>query len=128
MSLIFEGVLDAFKLIAFLPSFKHNSPSACADHAKCHQGQQSQSGTSKSSSRTARIPKMSSIFEGFPDAFKLIIFQTNFQHTFKTFSNYFHNMFKHIFKIFSVLPDETEETILKHLFQVVKITDCLHPG
>ena len=41
-------------------------------YIKNHQGHQPQSGTSKSSSTLARIPKMSSIIEGVLDAFKLI--------------------------------------------------------
>ena len=53
---------------------------AYADHAKHHQGQQPQSGKSKSSSTPARILEMSSIFEGFFDAYKLIGFQQNYKH------------------------------------------------
>ena len=34
MSLIFEGVLDAFKLIRFQPNFKHSSVQAFEDHPK----------------------------------------------------------------------------------------------
>jgi hypothetical protein len=48
MSSIFEGVLDAFKLIRFQPSFKHSPIRACGDHQKSYQGHQPQSGTSKS--------------------------------------------------------------------------------
>jgi hypothetical protein len=33
MSSIFEGVLDAFKLIRFQPNFKHSSLRACGDHS-----------------------------------------------------------------------------------------------
>ena len=32
MSSIFEGVLDAFKLIGFQPNFKHSLVRAYADH------------------------------------------------------------------------------------------------
>ena len=80
MSLICEGVLDAIKLNGFQPNFKHNSFRACADHAKRHQGQQPQSGTSKSSSTPARTLEISSIFEGVLDAFKLIRYQPNFKY------------------------------------------------
>ena len=38
---------------------------ACADHPKCHQGHQPQSGTSKSSSTPAKNLQMSSILRGF---------------------------------------------------------------
>ena len=54
---------------------------AFADHPKLHQGYQPQSGTSKSSSTPAKNLQMSSIFEGVLDAFKLIGFQPNFQHS-----------------------------------------------
>ena len=81
MSSIFEGVLDAFKLIGFQPNFKHSTIRACADHSKRHQGDQPQSGTSKSSSTPAKNLQMSSIFEGVLDAFKLIGFQWNFKHS-----------------------------------------------
>ena len=64
MSLIYEGVLDAFKLMGFQPNLKYNSLWLCADYAKCHQGQQPQSGISKSLSTPTRIPEMSSIIEG----------------------------------------------------------------
>ena len=64
ISLIFERVLDAFKLIRFQPNLKHNSLRACEDHAKHHQGQKPQSGTSKSSSTPARIPEVSEGFWG----------------------------------------------------------------
>ena len=80
ISSIFQGVLDAFKLIGFQPNFKHNSLRACAVHAKHHHVQQPQSGTSKSSSTLARILEMSSIFEGVLDVFKLIRVQPNFKH------------------------------------------------
>ena len=43
----------------------------CADHTKHHQGCQPHSGTSKSTSTPARTLKISSIFEGVFDAFKL---------------------------------------------------------
>ena len=55
---IFEGVLDAFKLNRFQPNFKHSSLKACAGHPKRHQGQQPQSGTSKSSSTPAGTLEM----------------------------------------------------------------------
>ena len=53
-----------------------------ADHRKCHQGYQPQSGTSKSSSTPERTLEMSSIFEEVLDAFKLIRVQPNFKHSF----------------------------------------------
>ena len=80
MSAIFEGVLDAFKLIRYQPNFKHIYIRACGDHPKCPQGHQCQAGTSISSSTSARTPEMSSIFEGVLDAFKLIRFKPNFKH------------------------------------------------
>ena len=82
MSSIFEGVLDAFKLIGLPSNFKQSFLRACADYAKCHQGQQPQSGTSKSSSTPARIPEISLIFEEVLDAFKLIGFPPNFKQSF----------------------------------------------
>jgi hypothetical protein len=54
MSSIFEGVLDAFKLLRFQQNFKHSSIRPCGDHPKCHQGHQHQSRTSKSSSTPAK--------------------------------------------------------------------------
>ena len=78
---IFEGVLDAFILIRFQPKFEHSSIKAWGGHLKRHQGHQPQSGTSKSSSTQAWTLKMTSIFEGVLDAFKLTIFQSNFNHS-----------------------------------------------
>ena len=82
MSSIFEGVLDAYKLNRFQPNFKHSSLRPYGDHPKCHQGHQTQSGISKSSSTPAKTLEISSIFEGVLDAFKLIRFQPNFKHSF----------------------------------------------
>ena len=79
--MIFEGVIDAFKLIRFQSNFKHSYVRACGDHPKCHQGHQHKSGTSNSSSTPAKNLQMSSIFEGVLDAFKLIRFQPNFKHS-----------------------------------------------
>ena len=79
MSLIFEGVLDTFKLIGFQPNFKHSSLRAYEDHPYHHKGYQPQSGTSKSSSTPAKNLQMSSIFEGVLDAFKFMRFQPNFK-------------------------------------------------
>ena len=79
MSSIFEGVLDAFKHIGFQPNFKHSSLRAHADNSKLHQGYQTQSGTSKSSSTPAKTLEMSSIFEGVLDAFEHNTFQPNFE-------------------------------------------------
>merc|ERR1719481_717169 len=81
MSSIFESVLDAFKLNRFQPNFKQSSIRACGDHPKRHQGHQSQSGTSKSSSTPSKNLQISSILEGVLDAFKLIGFQPNFKHS-----------------------------------------------
>ena len=74
MSSIFESVLDAFKLNRFQPNFKHGSLRACEDHPYCHEGHNSQSGTSKSSSTPARTIIMSLLFEVLLDAFKLYRF------------------------------------------------------
>ena len=72
ISLFFEGVLDAFRLIRCQPNFKQSSIRACGHHPKCHQGLQPRSGTTKSSSTPVKNPQMSSIFQVVLDAFKLI--------------------------------------------------------
>ena len=55
MSIIFEGVLDAFKLIGFQLNFKHSLLRVCTYHPKYHGEHQPQSGTSQSSSTPAII-------------------------------------------------------------------------
>ena len=45
MSLIFEGILDAFKLKRFQENYKHSSLRVCTDNPKCHQRHQPHSGT-----------------------------------------------------------------------------------
>ena len=81
MSSIFEGVLDAFKLNRFQPNFKHSSIRACEDYPKHYQGHQPQSGMSQSSSTPVKNLHLSSIFDRVLDAFKLIGFQPNFNHS-----------------------------------------------
>ena len=61
-SSIFDRILDDFKLIGFQPNFEHVSLRAFVDHAKHHQGQQLQSGTSKSSSTQAKFPRFWILF------------------------------------------------------------------
>ena len=78
MSSIFEYVLDAFKLNRFQPNFKQSFLRVCAEHPKCHQRHQPQSGTPKSSSTSA----MSLIFERVLYAFKLNWLQPNLKHSF----------------------------------------------
>ena len=80
MSSIFQGVLDAFKLIGFQPNFKHSSLMTYADNLNVIKDTSPSQEHPQSSSTPGKSPEMSSIFERVLAAFKLIRFQPYLKH------------------------------------------------